>query len=88
MAESRSITGSAEAVGVISGTVSGKQKVSAGISGKQKIMARADRATPIQSYNTLKDKPSIEDVELIGNRKLTEFGVHALTNKEIEELLK
>ena len=38
-------------------------------------------------YNTLKNKPSIEDVELKGNKTFEELGAIRLSNLEIEQLL-
>ena len=38
-------------------------------------------------YNTLKNKPRIEDVELKGNKTFEELGAICLSNLEIEKLL-
>lgn len=40
-----------------------------------------------KNYNKLQNKPSIENVELIGNKDFEDLGLTALTNMEIEELL-
>jgi hypothetical protein len=39
-------------------------------------------------YNDLINKPSIEGVELVGDKTLEELGVEALTPQEIDELLR
>ena len=39
-------------------------------------------------YNLLNNKPSIETVELIGDKSFEELGMMALTNMEIEQLLR
>ena len=38
-------------------------------------------------YNDLVNKPSIEGVELIGDKTLEELGVEALTPQEIDEFM-
>lgn len=38
-------------------------------------------------YNKLRNKPSIEDVTLVGNKTFPELGLHHITNMEIEHLL-
>lgn len=40
-----------------------------------------------EDYNKLKNKPSIENVKLEGNKNLEDFGMTILTNMEIESLL-
>jgi hypothetical protein len=39
-------------------------------------------------YNDLINKPSIEGVELVGDKTLEELGVEPLTPQEIDELLR
>ena len=38
-------------------------------------------------YNDLINKPSIEGVELVGDKTLEELGVEALTNAEIDAII-
>lgn len=38
-------------------------------------------------YNLLFNKPSIDDVPLIGNKTLTEFGEREITNLEIQDII-
>ena len=45
-------------------------------------------ANGTNDYNDLANKPSIEGVELIGDKTLEELGVEALTPQEIDELLR
>lgn len=40
------------------------------------------------NYNNLKNKPSIEDVELIGNKTFEELGLAEIDNIEIDKLFK
>lgn len=39
-------------------------------------------------YERLSNKPSIEDVQLVGNKKLTEFGVGPIGNAAILDLFR
>lgn len=39
-------------------------------------------------YEKIKNKPQINDIELIGNKNFKELGMEALSNLEIESLLK
>ena len=43
---------------------------------------------PIDEFDYAKiiNKPSIEDVELVGNREMSEFGLGIATNEQIESL--
>ena len=41
-----------------------------------------------QDYDQLFNLPRIENVELKGNRNLTDFGIGRISNTELEELLK
>lgn len=38
-------------------------------------------------YNNLKNKPRINDVEIVGNLTLQDLGIFVLTNDEIDEIL-
>ena len=38
------------------------------------------------NYNSLTNKPSINDVELVGNKTFDELGDHTLSNLEIKEV--
>ena len=41
-----------------------------------------------RNYEKLTNKPSIESVELVGDKKLTEFGVSAIGNAAILDLFR
>lgn len=41
-----------------------------------------------RDYNRLKNKPSINDVELVGDKSFAQLGLESLTNEEIEILLR
>lgn len=42
----------------------------------------------VSDYEDLSNKPSIEDVVLMGNKSFSDLGLEALTNEEIEVLLR
>lgn len=44
--------------------------------------------TSTTNYEFLKNKPSINSVELVGNRSLGDIGIQAVSNMELFELLK
>lgn len=62
---------------------------------ENQVMTRDFIVDPIGSYNDLNDKPSINNVTLIGDKSLSDIGAQAegeyadsaLTNLEIEDLL-
>lgn len=41
----------------------------------------------INDYDLLKNKPTINSVELLGDMTLEDFGLKKMSNKEIEEIL-
>lgn len=44
--------------------------------------------TPASDYNNLINQPKINKVKLVGDKSLEELGLNAITNLELEELLK
>ena len=42
----------------------------------------------VKSYGDLDDKPQINDVTLIGNKSFDDLGLPALTNTEIDEIVR
>ena len=44
--------------------------------------------TPVSDYNNLINQPKINKVKLVGDKSLEELGLNAITNLELEELLK
>ena len=65
-------------------TLSGSLNADASMSGTLKM---ADRVIE-KDYEKLKNKPSINGVELIKDKSFEDLGDHVLTNFEILELLK
>ena len=41
----------------------------------------------MDNYNYLRNKPSINEIELINNKQLEDLNVNRLTNSEIEDLI-
>lgn len=41
----------------------------------------------MDDYNKLKNKPSINEVELVDNKQLEDLNINRLTNTEIEDLI-
>lgn len=41
----------------------------------------------VSDYNLLANKPSIDDVPLIGDKTLAEFGERGITNLEIQDII-
>lgn len=65
-------------------TLSGSMSTETPISGTLKM---ADRVIE-KDYEKLKNKPSINGVELVSDKSFEELGDHVLTNFEILELMK
>lgn len=65
-------------------TLSGSLNTEAPISGTLKM---ADRVVE-KDYENLKNKPSINGVELVSDKSFEDLGDHVLTNFEILELMK
>lgn len=42
----------------------------------------------VSDYNSLFNKPKINDVELFGNKTSKDLGIEEISNTEIEEILK
>lgn len=55
---------------------------------QEELSLRVASAAPaVDDYNLLRNKPTIEGVELIGNRTFPDLHLAHLTNLEIEQLL-
>ena len=74
-----SISGNISAV-----SMSGSLNADAGMSGDLKMAERVYE----NDYEKLKNKPSINGVELVQDKSFEELGDHVLTNFEILELMK
>lgn len=62
----------------ISGRITGEKKLTA-------VMQPSGKGV-VSDYNALTNKPSIEGVELVGNRQLEEIGVNEATAQEILDI--
>lgn len=76
-----SLSGSISAASV---SVSGSLNAETGMSGSLNMAERVYE----NDYEKLKNKPSINGVELIKDKSFEELGDHVLTNFEILELMK
>lgn len=65
-------------------TMSGSLNADTGMSGDLKMAERVYE----NDYEKLKNKPSINGVELVQDKSFEELGDHVLTNFEILELMK
>lgn len=76
-----------EVDGVIEGSLSGESTVSGSISNAAANIGGAVTVpVSFSSYNSLRDKPQINGVELVGDKSFEELGDSPLTNMEIKEL--
>ena len=75
----KSISGSISAE-----TLSGSMSACPPLSGTLKM----PRSTVEKDYENLKNKPSINGVELVSDKSFEDLGDHVLTNFEILELMK
>lgn len=57
------------------------------ISGIKEIKGSVNIPTTVDDYCQLKNKPTIESVELDGNKSLKDFGIDKISNAEIEDIL-
>lgn len=74
----------------ISGTLSNELEVAGSIDTLKNVQGLL--STPTEKivpgdYNDLRNKPSIEDVVLIGNRTMKQLGVDTATVQEVEAIL-
>ena len=65
-------------------TMSGSLNADAGMSGDLKMAERVYE----NDYEKLKNRPSINGIELVQDKSFEELGDHVLTNFEILELMK
>ena len=70
----------------VDGGVAASMAVDGGLSASLSVGAVALR-DGTTDYERLSNKPSIEDVELSGNRTLAQLGVKTLSVQEIERIL-
>ena len=74
----------------LSGTLSRGMALSGNVSAAPPLSGDLQKSTTVveKDYEKLKNKPSINGVELIANKSFEELGEHVLTNFEILELMK
>lgn len=74
----------------LSGTLSRGMALSGSVSSSTSLSGELQKSTTVveKDYEKLKNKPSINGVELIQNKSFEELGDHVLTNFEILELMK
>ena len=72
----------------VNGKVVTKQNVNGKVNTKQSISGRVDMPSGgARDYNLLSNKPSIEDVTLVGNKSMSDFGDRHISNLEIQEII-
>lgn len=72
----------------VNGRVITKQNVSGKVTTKQSISGKVSMPSGgAKDYNLLSNKPSIEDISLIGNRTMSDFGDRHLSNLEIQSIV-
>lgn len=72
------LNGSIRSKGTISGGVRSRGSISGDVRVYQKL---------VHDYNDLENKPSIEDVTLIGNKVMSDFGDRTISNFEIKDII-
>lgn len=76
---SGSLKGIIGSKGTLNGTIGSKGTLNGLLSVPKETFAR--------NYELLDNKPQIENVELIGNKMLSELGICSLSNTEIDMIL-
>lgn len=74
------LSGSLSSVGTLNGTLSSNATLSGGLTVPRSTSGAND-------YERLKNKPSIESVELTGDKTFEELGLASIDNTELMELL-
>ena len=54
---------------------------------KQNISGKLGMPSGTKDYNLMTNKPSIEDVVLMGNKTMADFGDRELSNIEIQDII-
>ncbi len=72
----------------VAGSVISKQEVTGNVVGKQTVTGKLGMPTMgVTDYNMLTNKPSIENVTLVGDKSIPEFGDRTITNLEIQSII-
>lgn len=64
-----------------------KTPIALDIGGKSELELGLDKSTGTTNYNALTNKPSIEDVVLVGNKTFKQLGLEAMTEQDIDDLI-
>lgn len=57
------------------------------VEGRQDISLSIGKASGTSNYEALINKPSIEDVTLVGNKTFKQLGLEAMTPQEIDQMI-
>ena len=76
-----------DAVNEITLDIQGKQSIDLSVAGESAISLGIERSTGTSNYNALVNKPSIEDVTLVGNKTFKQLGLEAMTPQEIDQMI-
>ena len=73
----------------ITGIITAKQSVCGSVKQTKQLSGKLDKADTVykDDYTDLKNKPSINGVELIGDKSFDDLGDIALTNTEIFNMI-
>ena len=72
----------------VNGKVVTKQNVNGKVNTKQSISGRVDMPSGgVRDYNLMSNKPSIEEITLVGNKSMSDFGDRELSNLEIQDII-
>lgn len=67
--------------------IQGKQGIDLSVAGESAISLGIERSTGTSNYEALVNKPSIEDVTLVGNKTFKQLGLEAMTPQEIDQMI-
>lgn len=71
----------------VNGRVVTKQNIDGKITNRQTISGKLGMPSGVKDYNLMTNKPSIEDVVLMGNKTMADFGDRELSNIEIQDII-
>ena len=67
--------------------IQGKQGIDLSVAGESALSLEIGRASGTSNYEALVNKPSIEDVTLVGNKTFKQLGLEAMTQQEIDQMI-
>lgn len=67
--------------------IQGRQSIDLSVAGGSALSLGIERSTGTSNYNALVNKPSIEDVTLVGNKTFKQLGLEAMTEQEIDQMI-